>query len=109
MELWQEIQTEMTLADRAVRELRPRGAAKAQTERDYRMALSKRLTVLRAEGAAVTHLLDIAKGEPEIAKLRFERDIADSLYQSALEAINVQKLKIRILENQYAREWGATK
>lgn len=71
------------------------------------MALSKRLTELRAEGAAVTHLADIAKGEEQIAKLRFERDIAESMYQSCLEAINVYKLKLRTLENQFAREWSA--
>lgn len=109
MELWQEILDEQRLLDRTVRELKPRGKARAQAEHDYRVALSKRLLILRAEGNAVTHLADIAKGEPEIAELRLQRDIADSLYQSALESINVQKLKIRILEGQLSREWGATK
>ena len=108
MELWDEIMTEQALLDRAVQELKPRGRKKAETEREYRMALSKRLTVLRAEGQPVTHLLDIAKGE-DIAKLRMERDIAESLYDSAVEAINAQKLKIRILEGQLSREWGNTK
>lgn len=109
MELWQEILDEQRLLDRTVRELKPRGKARAQAEHDYRVALSKRLLILRAEGNAVTHLADIAKGEPEIAELRLQRDIADSLYQSALESINVQKLKIRILEGQLSREWGNTK
>lgn len=109
MELWDEIMTEQALLDRAVKELKPRGMKKAETEREYRMALSKRLTILRAEGQPVTHLLDIAKGEEEIAKLRMERDIAESLYDSAVEAINAQKLKIRILEGQLSREWGNTK
>lgn len=109
MELWQEIMDEQRLLDRAVRELKPRGKARAQAEHDYRVALSKRLMLLRAEGNAVTHLADIAKGEPEIAELRLKRDIAESLYQSALESINVQKLKIRILEGQLSREWGNTK
>ena len=109
MELWDEIMTEQALLDRAVQELKPRGRKKAETEHEYRMALSKRLTVLRAEGQPVTHLLDIAKGEEDIAKLRMERDIAESLYDSAVEAINAQKLKIRILEGQLSREWGNTK
>ena len=109
MDLWDEIMTEQALLDRAVQELKPRGRKKAETEREYRMALSKRLTVLRAEGQPVTHLLDIAKGEEDIAKLRMERDIAESLYDSAVEAINAQKLKIRILEGQLSREWGNTK
>ena len=109
MELWQEIQAELMLLDRAVKELKSRGRHKAETEHAYRMALSKRLTELRAAGQPVTHLLDIAKGEEAIARLRLERDIADSLYESAQEAINVQKLKLRILEGQLSREWGAVK
>lgn len=109
MELWQEIMDEQRLLDRAVRELKPRGKKLAQAEHDYRVALSKRLLILRAEGNAVTHLADIAKGEPEIAELRLQRDIAESLYQSAQESINVQKLKIRILEGQLSREWGTVK
>lgn len=109
MNLWEEIRAEQVMLDRAVRELRPRGQKKAQTEHDYRVALSKRLTILRAEGNPVTHLADIAKGEEEIARLRMERDIAESLYESAQEGINVYKLKIRILEGQLSREWGNTK
>lgn len=107
--MWQEIEQELKLLDAAVKALKPRGQKKAQTEHDYRVALSKRLLELRAAGQPVTHLLEIAKGEPEIADKRLQRDIAESLYESAQEAINVQKLKIRVLENQYSREWGNTK
>ena len=107
--MWQAIEKELKLLDAAVKALKPRGQKKAQTEHDYRVALSKRLLELRAAGQPVTHLLEIAKGEPEIAGLRLERDIAESLYESAQEAINVQKLKIRVLENQLSREWGNTK
>lgn len=107
--MWQAIEEELKLLDAAVKALKPRGQKKAQTEHDYRVALSKRLLELRAAGQPVTHLLEIAKGEPEIADKRLQRDIAESLYESAQEAINVQKLKIRVLENQLSREWGNTK
>ena len=109
MELWQAIEEELKMLDAAVKALRPRGEKKALTEHAYRVALSKRLLELRAAGQPVTHLLEIAKGEVEIAMLRLERDIAEALYESAQEAINVQKLKIRVLENQLSREWGAVK
>lgn len=75
----------------------------------YRTALSKELIKLRAEGKAVTHLADIARGEDEIAKLRYERDIAEGLVKSAEEGINFYKLKIRELEAQYSREYGNPK
>lgn len=107
--MWQEIEKYINLLETAVTEMKKRSKDLAQKEYLYRMALSKRLTELRADGQPVTHLADIARGEPNIAKLRLDRDIAKGLYDSSQEAINVYKLKIRILENQYAREWGQAK
>ena len=107
--MWEEIEKYNNLLETAVTEMKSRSRKLAEAEYHYRIALSKRLTELRAEGQAVTHLADIARGEPEIAKLRLNRDIAKGLYDSSQEAINVYKIKIRVLENQYAREWGATK
>ena len=107
--MWEEIVKYNNLLETAVSEMKTRSKRLAETEYYYRMALSKRLTELRAKGQAVTHLADIARGEPEIAKLRYERDIAKGLYDSSQEAINMYKRRIRVLENQYSREWGATK
>ena len=107
--MWQEIEKYISLLETAITEMKKRSKDLAQKEYLYRMALSKRLTELRADGQPVTHLADIARGEPNIAKLRLDRDIAKGLYDSSQEAINVYKLKIRILENQYAREWGQAK
>ena len=97
------------LLELAVTEMTKRSKDRAEKEYRYKTALSKRLVELRAEGQAVTHLADIARGEPEIAKLRLDRDIAEGLYDSSKEAINMYKIRIRVLENQYAREWGMIK
>ena len=78
-------------------------------ERKYRIALSKKLTELRASGEKVTHLADIARGIPEIAELRFQRDIAEGLKKSSEEGINFYKIKVRTLEGQLQREWGQAK
>ena len=51
----------------------------------------------------------VVYGVKEIAELRFKRDVADTVYQANLEAINSIKLQIRILENQISREWGISK
>ena len=107
--MWEEIEKYNNMLELAVTEMKSRSKKLAESEYYYRMALSKRLTELRAEGQAVTHLADIARGEPEIAKLRLNRDIAEGLYDSSQEAINIYKIKIRVLENQYAREWGQAK
>lgn len=109
MLMWEEIEKYNNLLETAVTEMRKRSRDLAEKEYLYKTALSKRLVELRAEGQAVTHLSDIARGEKEIAKLRLDRDIAQGLYDSSKEAINMYKIRIRVLENQYAREWGQAK
>ena len=107
--MWQDIEKAMILLETAVAEMCKRGKILAVAEKNYREALSKRLTELRAEGQPVTHLADIARGEKKIASLRLERDIAQALYDSSKEAINMYKLKIKILEGQFEREWSVAK
>lgn len=107
--MWEEIEKYNNLLETAVKEMKKRSIDLAKKEYSYRIELSKRLTELRAEGQAVTHLADIARGEQQIAKLRLDRDIAKGLYESSQEAINVYKIRIRVLENQYSREWGQAK
>lgn len=106
MQLYQELDQKTHMLDVAVRELRTRGTALAQAERDYKVALAKAILEERAKGTPVTIIGDVCRGKQEIAKLRFERDCADVLWKSALEAINSMKLQLRLLENQISREWG---
>lgn len=49
---------------------------------------------------------DVARGKEEIAKAKELEIITESLYESNKEAINAYKLQIKILENQFQREWG---
>ena len=46
----------------------------------------------------VTLINQIVYGIPEVAELRLDRDIKETIYQANLEAINVTKLKLRILK-----------
>lgn len=106
MGLYQELQSKISLLDVAVKELRGRGTAYAQAERDYKVALAKEILDKRGDGMPVTIIGDVCRGQKDIAQLRFERDCAEVLYRSALEAINSIKLQIRVIENQVSREWG---
>lgn len=105
-ELIQEIGMKSKLLDTAIGELGKRGRAYAQAEHDYRVAMAKKLLAERDKGTPATICQDICRGSPEIAKLRFERDVAETLYDAAKEAINGYKLQIRILDAQVEREWG---
>lgn len=104
-ELIQEIGAKSALLDKAITQLGVRGKAYAQAEHDYRVALRKAVLAARAEGTPVTIISDVCRGDPEIAKLRLEKDIALTVYESAKEAIQGYKLQIRILDAQLEREW----
>lgn len=104
--MWQDIENVINDLQLTLSEYKKYQKDYAKKERDYRVALSQRLIELRAQGQAVTHLADIAKGMSDIADLRFKRDIAEGLVRSAEEGINFYKLKIREMESQYNKEWG---
>lgn len=106
--LYQELQNKTSLLDVAVRELRARGTAYSQSERDYRVALRKAVLEERTKGTPVTIISDVCRGREDIAQLRFERDCAETLWKTALEYIQAVKLQIRVIEAQIEREWGQT-
>ena len=59
----------------------------------------------KCENMAVTLINQIIYGIPEVANKRFKRDVAEAMYNTAQESINVLKLQIRVLENQLSREY----
>lgn len=105
-DIWTDIQQRLDLLDVAVKELGKRGRAYAEAESEYRTALATEVLRLREEkGHPVTLVPDLARGNKEVARLKVERDCAEALYKAALEAINVNKIRIRVLESQMDREY----
>ncbi|MGI6663910.1 MAG: hypothetical protein ACOX3W_00565 [Christensenellaceae bacterium] len=105
-QLFGELEVKTALLDNALNQLRKRGEAASEAERVYRIALSKELLLEREKGTPATILKDVVRGKEEIARLAFERDVAEVVYKSAQEAINTYKINIRILDEQLKREWG---
>ena len=99
------MQTNINLLNAAQKEFSNRGRAWAAAERDYRVALAKKILTERDNGTPVSIISDVCRGSQEIADLKFKRDCAEVVYKSAMEAINSYKLQIKILENQIDREW----
>lgn len=106
IDLYNELNYKTKMLDTAVRELKSRGIAYAQAERDYRVKKAEAILEERAKGTAATITIDIVKGRKDVSRLCFERDCAEVMYRSALEAINAIKLQLRLLESQVHREWG---
>lgn len=110
MELYEEISQLIKELDIAVKQLRKSGTALATAERDYKIKLRQEALQLRADGnMPVTLINQIIYGVPEVANLRFDRDVKEAVYQANLESINATKLKLRILQEQLNQEWGQAK
>lgn len=104
-DLWQEIQQKTKELDACVMELRRSGTAYAQAEREYKVELRKWCLRLKADGMAVGMIDKTCYGIPEVAELRFRRDVAETVYKANTEAINSIKLQLRLIDAQLTREW----
>lgn len=91
----------------AVTNLKECGRNKARSERDYKVALRKEILRLRLDdGVAWTACYDLALGDDNVAKLRWQRDVYESDYQCLQEKINVLKLNQRVLMDFAKLEWN---
>lgn len=88
----------------SVGELAKCGQALADKEAAYKVKLMDESLRLRDSGMAVTLIDKVVYGL--CANERRDRDIAEYVYKAQLENVNAIKLRIRILDNQIAREWG---
>ena len=110
MVLVNDIQVLMNELTTSIKLLRKNGNDLAEAERDYKVCLRQEALKLRAEkNMPVTLINQIIYGVPEVAEKRLKRDIAQTMYDTNQEHINVTKLKLRLLEAQLNREWGDTK
>ena len=89
----------------ALRECKTRGQAAAEAERVYRVALAEKILLLREGGLPATLIGDVARGDKDVARLKFDRDGSQVVYDNAQEAVMVYKKQIDVLREQIDREW----
>ena len=106
MDLLIDLQNLLDELDECIRAKRKLGEKLAHAEEDYKIALREEVLRERDKGTAVGVINLIIYGEPTVARLRFERDLAETVYETCQDKINVDKLKAKILENQINREYG---
>ena len=58
----------------------------SESERDYKIALQKKILELKTSGMSVTLIPDLARGSEEVAELKFKRDLSERLYDTSKEA-----------------------
>lgn len=82
------------------------GKELADAEKNYKIVLRQEALKLRSGDMAVTLIQQVVYGVPEVADKRFKRDVAEAMYKTAQENINVLKLQTRVLETQLKLEYG---
>jgi hypothetical protein len=83
--------------DQASKSLYKLAKDKAETEREYRMKLAQEMLKLREEKMPATLIPDLARGQ--LADLKFNRDIAETYYKSALESLDAIKSQLTALQS----------
>ena len=107
MDLYNDLQQKIKELNISIKKLRETGTEYAEAERDYKITLRQEALKLRAEkGMPVTLIQQVVYGVPEVAEKRFVRDVKEAVYKANIEAINVFKLQIRVIESQLQREYG---
>lgn len=96
IQLMQETNTRL---NNSIKELHKQGKKLASSERDYKIALAHKILELKSQGMPATLINDLAKGNEEIAALRFERDLARSLYDTAKEGMRSLRTQADVLRS----------
>lgn len=71
---------------------------KAEAEERYRVELAKEIARLRFEKVQATLIPDLARGNEQIALLKFKRDIAADRYKSGVEVIRGLQSELSALQ-----------
>ena len=100
MEELQKLEELNNLLTSALSEYKRRGQDYAKAYKNYRVKVAQKLLQLKAEGMPVTISYDIARGDEEVANAKEQEITTECLYKSCQEAVNVYKLKIKILQAQ---------
>jgi hypothetical protein len=95
-EIIQEMRNVKTRMDNVIKEVYKQAKAKDKAEREYRVALAQEILKLKAEGMQATLIPDIARGNT--ADLKFARDSAKSLYDSARDSMETLRTEATLLQ-----------
>lgn len=80
-------------------ELKILGLKKAQAEKAYRVKQAQEILKLMIDKQPETLIMELVKGNEEVAELRLQRDVAESAYCTCISAIKNLRLEIEAITN----------
>ncbi len=87
-------------------ELKTLGLMKAQTEKAYRVKLAEEISRLREEKYPATLIMELAKGNEQVAEFGLQRDIAENSYYTCISAIENLRIEIETIRSKLSF-WGS--
>lgn len=105
---WREIEDGIAYLQRRTEDMRASGQRYAEAEAEYRKRKAIAILDERQAGTPATLCKDIIFARPEMIEALTERNCAQALYDADREAINTEKLRLRVLDAQLARDWQAS-
>lgn len=109
MDLMNELEELQNKLNISVKQLRKSGNNYAEAYTSYRIALAQELLRLKDNNTPATLCSDLARGNINVARKKFDEISKEAIYKANLESINSLKLQIRLIEKQLEREWSDTK
>ena len=109
MDLMNELEELQNKLNISVKQLRKSGNSYAEAYTSYRIALAQELLRLKDNNTPATLCSDLARGNINVARKKFDEISKEAIYKANLESINSLKLQIRLIEKQLEREWSDTK
>lgn len=106
-DLYQELEQKRRELDACIRQLRKNGTALSEAERAYKVRLREVALRLRADDMPIGMIQLTVYGVPDVAELRFRRDVAQTVYDANKDAINSIKLQLRLIDAQMQREFSS--
>ena len=101
-----ELMEQLDAAEQGVSEIRETGCQYARNRQAYEIAKARATLAEREKGTPATIIRDVVQGYEDVSEARMLKDCSEALYKAAQEAVNVAKLKVRIIDAQIAREWS---
>jgi len=80
-------------------ELKIFGLKKAQAEKAYRVKQAEEILKLKTEKYPATLIMELVKGNEEVAQLRLQRDLAESAYHNCISAIDNLRVEIDAIKS----------
>ena len=102
--MWVRIEECMRLLDLAIKEAKERGRKMVEREVEYYAAKAEESYRMLEAGYANTYIQTVIKGQEKVAAAMGEYHAAEVEYRNANEAIQVYKLKLRVMESELERE-----